>query len=194
MANIFDGLKMPKFDFKMPNFSIDSIVPPINIDTLKLPKPTSTISTKIDDINKEAIIREMDKISNDLEWQRVEIEELNSKLKSLTNAIDTKKILLIFSLVTFIGVIIPFTLSIYSSHFDNVIGRVFLLLYLCISFFVSLLLIFLYIIYSYLSTTRKNNEMKNFHLYVGEDENKKNFRLCKTNKIIEVNNNNNDSQ
>lgn len=173
--------KMSKVDFSnlsIPSLSTGTILPNPLLTNIPKPNYSLKISNKLEMMDKNANIREIDKVSNDLEWQNTELEELNNKLKSLTNAIDMRTSLLVFSIVTIIGVIIPFSLTLFSNYFNNEIGKMFLFTYLCLSFVVSLLLIFIYIFYSYKTTTSKNEKIENFGLYTG-NKYIKSFKLHK---------------
>lgn len=171
------GINFPKFD--IPKMATGSVIPPRILTDIYKPNPSIKISNQIDMLNKNAIIREMDNISNELVWQKTELEELSNRLNSITNAIDVKTSLLVFSFVTFIGVIIPFFLTLFSSYFDNEVGRIFLFTYLWLSFVISLLFIFIYILYSYKNTSKNEDIIKNFRLYVGKDNTIKSFKLYK---------------
>lgn len=184
MAKITDGFDFLKNinipNFEMPRLEPFSITPP----TFSLPDITTDFRTNnlysmLEEMETSNYVREIDTLQNELEWQNTELEDLRIKLSSLSNVIDMKLSLGIFIIVALIGVVIPFAFVIFSSNFDNAIGKTFLTVYLCISFAISLLIMFIYIFYSYKISSPRNNKIKSFRLYTGNDKNVRNFRLYK---------------
>lgn len=137
--NLNSIINMPKIDLATSVINPTPKLPTVNI------KPVSIIER----LNNENLIREIDQLTYQLDLLNSKKRILELRKKALVKNIKSKSGIVLFVVTTFLSVIIPFLLSIFIELFNNEKGKSFLVCYLIISFTISMLLMFTYLIKSY---------------------------------------------
>ena len=137
-------------NFKIPKIALGEIKPYIpNINTLipnnyQLPR----IASAIEQFETNTLIREIDSLYYDLELKMIYKKAFENRRKAIIMNMDIKLGLLVSVVVTIISVIIPFMFIMHIEIFENVNGMNFLILYMTWTFFISMIFMFGYLIFS----------------------------------------------
>lgn len=140
MASNFSRFEIPKLEIG----SIVSNIPKIpDIGDIKFRKVTSAI----ENLQKNNLYSQIDDLNYSIKLKETEIENYKSRLKGIKKSTTIRNGIIISIIVSFISVIIPFFII----AFQNILieFKSIIFIYTIISFSISMVLLFAYLIYSY---------------------------------------------
>lgn len=138
-------INFPKFE--VPKLELGSIIPNIpklpDIGTMKF----KNITSAIDNLQKNNLYNQIDELNYSIKLKETELNNYKLRLKAIKKSGPIINGIIISIIVSIISVIIPFFIIAFKNYLIDYKKIIFI--YTIISFSVSMLLLFGYLIYSY---------------------------------------------
>lgn len=138
-------INFPKFE--VPKLELGSIIPNIpklpDISTMKF----KNITSAIDNLQKNNLYNQIDELNYSIKLKETELNNYKLRLKAIKKSVLIRNGIIISIIVSIISVIIPFFIIAFKNYLIDYKKIIFI--YTIISFSVSMLLLFGYLIYSY---------------------------------------------
>ena len=138
-------INFPKFE--VPKLELGSIIPNIpkltDISTMKF----KNITSAIDNLQKNNLYNQIDELNYSIKLKETELNNYKLRLKAIKKSGPIRNGIIISIIVSIISVIIPFFIIAFKNYLIDYKKIIFI--YTIISFSVSMLLLFGYLIYSY---------------------------------------------
>lgn len=133
--------------FNLPKLELGNLLPDIpvlpNMNELR----TKNITTAIDDLKKSNLFNQIDELNYSIKLKETEIENYKLRLKGIKSSLTIRNGIIISIIVSIISVVIPFFIITFKHQLLNFKNIIFI--YTIVSFCVSMILLFGYLIYSY---------------------------------------------
>ena len=142
---ILMAINFPKFE--LPKLELGSIIPNIpkipDISNMKF----KNITSAIDNLQKNNLYSQIDELNYPIKLKETEIDNYKSRLKGIKKSVTIRNGIIISIIVSIISVIIPFFIIAFKEYLMDYKNIIFI--YTIVSFSISMILLFGYLIYSY---------------------------------------------
>jgi hypothetical protein len=139
------------------NFDLDTVKKNIYPDFSSLANNLPRITPLSETFEKGNIIREIYRLNYRVEWLKIQKKDYSDRLNSIDIGSNVKLGLIISMAIVLFDIIIPFFFVVFSSSFDNTFGRIFLVVYLIELFLLSIISIFIYLVYIFNGKSQKKD-------------------------------------
>lgn len=140
----------PKFEFPkidIPKFDFGSIVPSMsnipNVGDIKF----KNITSAIDNLQKNSLYDQIDELAYSIKLKKMEINNYKVHLAGIKKSKAIKYGLIVSIIVSVASVVIPFLIIAFNNLLEKY--KIFIFFYTVVSFCLSMVLLFGYLIYSY---------------------------------------------